>query len=341
MNTANHHPAYVITGSTAESRLPAPAWKPRERYWLHALLFLLTCFTTLVVGARMQYNFDHNLPVLSLEDKAAPFFPVKWAVLHPAWLAGGAPFAGSLMLILLAHEMGHYLFCRYYGVSASLPYFLPGPPWFGTFGAFIRIRSPIFYRRHLFDIGIGGPIAGFVVSCAVLAISLGLSKPLPAGLPHSDLQMGFPEIFRLAQGLLARPAAGGARLPLEQMILHPMAIAAWVGMFATALNLLPGGQLDGGHILFAIFPPAHRWISLLAVAALLGGAYYFWSGWLVWAVFLGVSSYRHPPVAQRPRVSGVRTWLAASALLMLALTITPAPFGGASVPEIIRQIRGQ
>ena len=336
------NPGYSITTSTAQFGPPLPLWtaRPRERYWLHALLLLLTCFTTLVVGARMQYNFERNLPLFSLEGGAAPFFPVKWVVSHPGWLLGGVPFAGSLMLILLAHELGHYLYCRYYGVSATLPYFLPGPPWFGTFGAFIRIRSPIHSRRALFDIGIAGPIAGFVVSCGVLGISLGMSRALPAGAGPADLQIGFPEIFRLAQSLfVALGASGVLRLPLEQVNLHPMAVAAWVGMFATSLNLLPGGQLDGGHILFSLFPRVHRWVSWFSVGALLVLTYYCWTGWLVWAVFLGASSYQHPPVEARPRINGVRAWLAVCALLMLALTITPAPILHSSLPEVIYALR--
>jgi len=341
MDNRTTDPGYLITFPAAEPALPAAETTPQPRYWLHGLLFLLTCFTTLVVGARMQYNFERNLPVLSLDDGAAPFFPVMWAVRHPLWLAGGIPFAGSLMLILLAHEMGHYLYCRRYGVSATLPFFIPGPPWFGTFGAFIRIRSLIFSRRQLFDIGVAGPIAGFVVSCAVIGVSLGLSKPLPPTASHPDLQMGFPAIFLVTQRLLAAGANSVMHLPLDRIILHPMAVAGWVGMFATALNLLPGGQLDGGHILFAMFPRAHRRVSLAAMIVLLAMAYYWWTGWLVWAIFLGVSSYRHPPVAEWPRVSGGRAWLALFAVLMLVVTLTPAPFEHASMPEMLRQMRSQ
>jgi membrane-associated protease RseP (regulator of RpoE activity) len=154
--------------------------------------------------------------------------------------------------------------------------------------------------------------------------------------------MGFPQVFLLAQRLLGRSGGSGVlQLPFDRIILHPMAVAAWVGMFATALNLLPGGQLDGGHILFSIFPRAHRLVSLAAMAVLLGMAYHYWMGWLVWAVFLGVSSYRHPPVAQWPQVSGIRAWLAVFAALMLAFTFTPAPFEHASLPEVVRQVRGQ
>jgi membrane-associated protease RseP (regulator of RpoE activity) len=127
---------------------------------------------------------------------------------------------------------------------------------------------------------------------------------------------------------------------LNRVILHPTAIAAWVGMFATSLNLLPGGQLDGGHIVFSLAPRAHKFVSRLTILILLPMAYYLWTGWFVWAILLQLSSLRHPQVADWPRVSGVRAWLAVFALVMLILTLTPAPFGHASVPEVVRQIRG-
>ena len=314
---------------------------PRQRYWLHALLLLLTCFTTLVVGARMEFNFAHGQPVFSLDDSAAPFFPANWAFSHPARLLLGIPFAGTLMLILLAHEMGHYLYCKRYGVWATLPFFIPAPTLIGTLGAFIRIRSPIRSRTALFDIGIAGPIAGFVVACGVLVVSLGLSKPIAHGAPPA-LELGFPLIFQLVHRMLAAQSAarGIALLPMDRVLLHPTAIAAWVGMFATSLNLLPGGQLDGGHIVFSLAPRAHKFVSRLTILILLPMAYYLWMGWFLWAILLQLSSLRHPQVADWPKISGGRAWLAFLALLMLMLTLTPAPFRHASVPEAWHEFRG-
>jgi membrane-associated protease RseP (regulator of RpoE activity) len=336
-------PISPLTTSASEYSLPAPTWagEPPQIYWLHALLLLLTCFTTLVVGARMQFNFQHNQSVFSLEDDAAPLFPASW-ILHPARLLPGLPFAATLMLILMAHEMGHYLYCKKYGVWATLPFFIPAPTLIGTLGAFIRIRSPIRSRTALFDIGIAGPIAGFVVALGVLFVSLGLSKPIPASASPADLEIGFPLIFQLIHRLLA--SAGGnatATLPLNRVLLHPTTIAAWVGMFATSLNLLPGGQLDGGHIIFSIAPQVHKFVSRLTILILLPLAYYLWVGWLVWAVLLQLSSFRHPQVAEWPRVSGVRAWLAVFALAMLILTLTPAPFAHASAPEVWRAFRAR
>ncbi len=344
-------PSLPVPSSTVEfyRALPVPVTRPRHRYWLHVLLLLLTCFTTLVVGARMQFNFAHNEPALWLDDKSPALFPVGWAFSQPELLVGGIPFAATLMLILMAHEMGHYLFCEHYGVWATLPFFIPGPPVFGTFGAFIRIRSPIRSRTALFDIGIAGPIAGFVVACGVLVVSLGLSKPMPAELLKMDasgggvpyLELGFPLVFQLAHQLLAWWSApgGASALPLNHALLHPMAIAAWIGMFATSLNLLPGGQLDGGHIVFSIAPRAHRFVSRLTILILLPLAYFRWTGWFVWAILLQLSSLRHPQVADLPKVRGVRAWLAVFALAMLVLTLAPAPILHASLPEVVRQFR--
>src|SRR5579864_2735256 len=259
-------PNSPIPTSTVEYEyvLPEPVIpQPRERYWLHALLLLATCFTTLVVGARMEFNFLHNLPPFAVGDEYLPFFKLKWVLEQPSRLLLGIPFSATLLTILLAHEMGHYLACRYYGVRATLPFFIPAPTLIGTLGAVIRIKAPIRSRAALFDIGIAGPIAGFVVALATLVAAMMVSKPLAPGIGPSDPQLGFPAIFHVIQGALRAidPSHPIAALPLSRVYLHPAAIAAWVGMFATALNLLPSGQLDGGHIVYALAPQAHRVIS--------------------------------------------------------------------------------
>jgi membrane-associated protease RseP (regulator of RpoE activity) len=327
------------SSSTAEYYRPMELLyvpRPKQRYWLHVLLLLLTIFTTLVVGARMQYNFQHNQPAFSLNDDTLPFFPMNWAFAQPSRLLLGVPFASTLMLILLAHELGHYLCCEYYGVNATLPFFIPAPTLIGTLGAFIRIRSPIRSRTALFDIGIAGPIAGFIVATIVLFFAMPLSKALPAALANSDIELGYPLIFRLAWHLLPSSAHASAA---QGIYFHPTAIAAWVGMFATALNLLPGGQLDGGHIVFAIAPRAHKIISRLTILALIPMALFYWAGWLIWAVLLRISGMRHPMVADWPQVAGARRWLAFLALMMLILTLAPAPFAHSSLLEVVRQFR--
>src|SRR5579864_8225409 len=206
--------------------LPLPVWPPRrERYWLHALLLVATGFTTLVVGARMEFNFLHNLPPFVTGNELLPFFPIGWVLAQPSRLLLGIPFSVTLLTILLAHEMGHYLFCRYYGVRATLPFFIPAPTLIGTLGAVIRIKGPIRTRAALFDIGIAGPIAGFVVAIATLGVAMMFSKPLAAGMGPSDLQLGFPAIFHVVQSLLrmAAPNHPIAALPLTRVYLHPTA----------------------------------------------------------------------------------------------------------------------
>ncbi len=218
-----------------------------------------------------------------------------WALSHPSRLLLGIPFSATLLTILLAHEMGHYLLCRYYDVRATLPFFIPAPTLIGTLGAVIRIKAPIRSRAALFDIGIAGPIAGFIVAIITLGIAMTLSKPYAPGIGASDLRVGFPAIFYIVHDAMRATGLENAiaALPMRRVYLHPTAIAAWVGMFATALNLLPSSQLDGGHIVYAAAPRIHRAVSWATVVVLLylGRTYV---GWWLWAG----SAYRdeHPDV---------------------------------------------
>jgi len=319
-----------------ESQAQPGVWvipPPRPRWWLYGLFLLLTMFSTTVVGARIYANFATRQSAFSLADDNIPWFPVEWLWQAPARLMHGLPFSLTLMFILFAHEMGHYLYARHYRVYATPPFFIPFPSLIGTLGAFIRIKGQIPTRTALFDIGIAGPIAGFLPSCAAVLAGLSLSHPLvvSSSLPL-DNEPGFPLVFHLAARLLHLSA------PLTSLSLHPIAVAGWVGMFATALNLLPGGQLDGGHILFSVFPKLHRWISLAVVFALIPLAKYCWIGWLLWAVVLWLTS-RHPPIPRRPEISLPRKWLAVCAVAMLALAFTPAPITHSSGREKWPEIR--
>ncbi len=318
-----------------ETRSPSPttlAWeqqpsiwvvpRPRQRWGLHLLLLAATFVSTLTVGARIYANFALHQPAFSFNDDNIPLFPIEWLWQSPARLMHGLSFSLTLMFILLAHEMGHYLYARHYHVNATLPFFIPFPSLIGTFGAFIRIKSPIPSRKALFDIGIAGPIAGFIPACVAVFVGLSLSRPLMFVGPL-DNEPGFPPIFHLAARLLRLD------VPVTSLSLHPVAVAGWVGMFATALNLLPGGQLDGGHILFSVFPKLHRWVSLAVVIALIPLAKYCWIGWLLWAVVLWLTSH-HPPLQSRREISPGRKWLALFAVVMLSLSFTRTPITGAS-----------
>ena len=278
----------------------------------------------------MQFNFLNGIPVFTAGDEYLSFFPIGWALAVPSRLLLGLPFALSLIFILLAHEMGHYVYCRRNGVTATLPFFLPAPTLIGTLGAVIRIKSPIRTRAALFDIGIAGPIAGFLAALGTLVIALALSKPLAANAPAGDLTLGYPLIFQLVHGLLRSPMS---QVPLARMNLHPTAIAAWVGMFATALNLLPSGQLDGGHIVYSLWPRAHRYVSWLVVGILI---YFGWHyiGWRLWAFLvtaMNIMTWRQRQAPDYPDLPRSRWGLAFVGLILLLLTFTVVPFSGADI----------
>jgi membrane-associated protease RseP (regulator of RpoE activity) len=332
-----------MAGPPSSVSLPADDYRPvevivvrpeRRPYWLHALLFAATIFSTLVVGARLHFNFLAHAPAF---DKDAGF-ALAWILQDPSRLWLGIPFSATLILILLTHEMGHYLYCKRYGVYATLPFFLPAPTLFGTLGAFIRIQSRIPSRQALFDIGIAGPIAGFVVALPALALGMALSRHQPLVAQASDLTLGYPLVFHLLWSLLPLSEAQGTGAALHEIYLHPIAVAGWVGMFATALNLLPCGQLDGGHIVYAVAPPAHRGISRLTIVALIPLGVFFWMGWLVWAALLLLMGSRHPQVPPEPGLDRGRKTLALFALIMLVLTFAPAPAPG-SLLEVIAEYR--
>jgi membrane-associated protease RseP (regulator of RpoE activity) len=289
--------------------------RPPHRYWLHVLLFLLTLLSTTVVGAGFAQSFAFNMP--SSFDGDLYGYVTMWH--QPSFLLKGLPFSLTLLTILMAHEMGHYITARYYGVDVSLPYFLPAPTLIGTLGAFIRIRSAIFSKRALFDIGIAGPLAGFVVLLAPLAVGLSLSKVSPGAVHHSDLIFGSPLLLQLFEKI----AFPGVRV--EDIYLHPVARAAWVGMLATALNLLPIGQLDGGHILYAFAGEKTRWLSRFFVGLLIPMGFFFAYSWLLWAVLLFFFGMRHPVIYDPYPIGRARTWLGIAALIILILTFTLSP----------------
>jgi len=202
---------------------------PRVRYGLPLVMLLSTFCTTVLVGSRLQFNFNHHLEAFASGNELLPLFPVQWLWQSPRQLLLGIPFSLAIMGILLAHEMGHYYFCQRYRVRATLPFFIPAPTLIGTLGAFIRIGGFIRSRKALFDIGIAGPIAGFVVAVPTMLAGLAMSYPV-ASVSDPDLQFGFPLIFQIGHAFLH---PGGP--PLAHYYLHPVALAGWAGMLATAM----------------------------------------------------------------------------------------------------------
>jgi membrane-associated protease RseP (regulator of RpoE activity) len=279
----------------------------------HVLLFLLTLATTTLVGA------EHYRAFASDFQRRTP--DLDWT----AWLLSGFWYSGTLLLILGAHEMGHYLYCRRYSVDATLPYFLPAPlPLTGTLGAVIRIREPFPTRTVLFDIGVAGPIAGFVMLVPALFYGLSLSEIVRMPTEGSGLALGEPLLFQWAANLVFGEVPDGYGLNA-----HPMVFAAWFGMLATALNLLPFGQLDGGHITYATLGRLSTPISVATVALAIAMTFVSTS-WLFMSVMmlvmLIVLGPRHPRVIYEfEPLSPGRRAIAVLALLILAICFTPVP----------------
>jgi membrane-associated protease RseP (regulator of RpoE activity) len=298
---------------------PEPVWQPRpkfqDRRWRHIVLFVLTIATTTLVGAEHYAGFqsDFTARIISM--------PIGALLAHGLW------YSVTILMILGCHEMGHYVACRYYDVDASLPYFLPVPPPMltGTLGAFIRIREQIPSKRMLFDIGIAGPIAGFLV--AVPALFLGLSMSHVVRVPTDSsglLELGEPLLFKFASWLLWGTQPDGYSLNM-----HPMAFAAWFGLLATALNLFPVGQLDGGHISYAVLGRRSTYVTFVMLGVALALAFTY-SSWVVWTglmvAMLVLFGPRHPRVFdEHVPLDRTRLVLALVALLMLIVCFTPAP----------------
>jgi membrane-associated protease RseP (regulator of RpoE activity) len=256
------------------------------------------------------------------------------SILHPlaalVSLRAGLSFSLPLMAILLAHEMGHYLTARFHGVPTSLPYFIPAPPIFitGTLGAFIRIRAMPRTRRVMFDIGAAGPWAGVIVAIPAVIVGLWLSEVTPIDKSLGGLELGNSILFlglsRLVLGV--DPSA-------VTVTLHPMAFAGWFGLFVTSINLLPVGQLDGGHVTYALFPRFHRTISTLFVISCvmmvlvpLALGWDLWWGWLLWAVLSIGLGLGHPATVDRDTPLNPRRAIAAwLSVALFVVTFSPVP----------------
>jgi len=241
------------------------------------------------------------------------------------YMSGGPLLVGGLLSILLAHEMGHYLACRYYRVDATLPFFLPFPFFslVGTLGAFIRIKSPFPHRRALFDIGIAGPLAGFAVCLPVLALSVPEMTLAPAGPLSSGLYLGDPLLLQWIASW-----AFGAVPDGMTVVIGPVGLAAWFGLFVTGLNLIPIGQLDGGHVTYALFGPRAGMISRLGWWVCVG-LIYFSPSWIVWAILIRVLGRQHPRTMNDfDPVGRARALVGLLGLVLFVVCFVPSPIAG-------------
>jgi membrane-associated protease RseP (regulator of RpoE activity) len=281
-------------------------------------LFLLTLVTSLFAGTHFTAAYAHNQA--ASWDAFLQTFRLLYR--NPGALLAGLPFAITLLTILLAHELGHYFACRYHHIHASYPFFIPAPTLIGTFGAFILIRSPIRSPRALFDVGASGPLVGFAVALPAMVYGVLHAKIIPslASDGNADLIFGVPVVMRLIAAVI-QPNAHAADL-----VLHPVGRAAWVGLFATALNLLPVGQLDGGHILRSVSPRAQGVVSLLLPVALIPLGIFLWNGWLIWAaILLGLRFFRMAPIYDTTPLDPNRRFLAVVALFVFVLCFMANP----------------
>lgn len=281
-------------------------YEPKKlKYKLNMILFILTIVSTLIGGTLIA-----GVDVFS----------------QPWLLYEGIPYSFSLLFILGVHELGHYFTSKKWGVSTSLPYFIPLPPipfvW-GTLGAFIKVKSRIVNRKALIDIGAAGPLLGFVPSVAAVFFGMKLSTIVESGaVERSSLIFGESLLFSLLSKLALGPEA-----MQQDILLHPIAVAGWLGLFVTALNLLPLGQLDGGHIAYALFGRKHRYLAGTVFLGLFPLGFYLWPGWFLWILIGAITGWKHPPPVDdispldfKRKVFGMIT------LTIFVLCFIPVPF---------------
>jgi len=273
----------------------------RKFPFLHLVLFVLTLLSTLFVGA-MQTGAD--------------------LLKEPFNIYKGIPFSFTLMLILICHELSHYFASRKHGVEATLPYFIPAPTIIGTFGAFIKMKSPIVTRKALIDIGASGPIAGFVISVIATIIGLSMSEVVSVAPTKGALNLGDSLLFSFLSRIILGVIPSDA-----DILLNPVAFAGWIGLFVTSINLIPVGQLDGGHISYALFGDKHSRLSFVLICIMVLFGLLLWEGWFVWAILLLLLGLRHPPVIHwEVPLDPKRKCIGWVALIILILTFIPAPF---------------
>jgi membrane-associated protease RseP (regulator of RpoE activity) len=302
----------------------APPRRPTARQLaISVLLLVVTLFTSTTLGAGWYLSTRTDVTTDLLPWLSPETVGEVWS--DPGLLRLGLSFSLPLLFILLCHELGHYVACRIHSLPATLPFFIPAPLGLGTFGAFIRIRGLVRTRGQLLDVGAAGPIAGFLALLPFLLV--GMARSTVADIAVAPDFQATPFALwlpgrNLALMLAAHAVQGRSDLPLD---LHPFALAAWVGLLATALNLLPLGQLDGGHILYAALGRLQRLLALplwLALAA----TSFLWPGWIVWCALVLLLGLVHPPVLREDVPLGpARLLIAAIALLLFVLSFIPVP----------------
>ena len=345
MNSLRFTISFFEAMSVEQFYLPRQAMRPTARTWiLHVLLLLVTLVTATIAGVLFPFGRIDSMPVADPQTwpeliDFVSTLPIRYAALiadavhklgtDSSFLMDGLSFSLSLLFILVCHEMGHYVACRIYGVDAMLPFFIPTPPMIGpagTFGAFIRIKSPMPSVRAIFDIGVAGPIAGFIALIPIAFV--GVFRMQPASVE----QLNIPGALTFADPLFMRVAGAIVGHDPTVSVGNPFYYAAWVGLLVTALNLIPSGQLDGGHAIYAVFGKKVHFftgrIAFVLMVALAISGFVFYnspSGFLV-AVLLGIMMrVRHPEPYDLTPLDGKRKLIAFLTVVIFVLCFTPFP----------------
>ncbi len=302
----------------------------RPKIWINGLLFVLTALATFVVGLTWSLDYVYAEAI----GASGNFEPTMGLFFEPAILALSFLYVVVLLTILVGHELGHYLTCRRYGIAATLPYFIPAPTLVGTLGAFIKIKSPITRKHQLFDIGAAGPLTGFLLALPALFVGLAFSKVIPA-VPHEEaIFLGEPLIFRLVASLVMPNVPAGS-----DVILHPVGFAGWVGILVTGFNLFPLGQLDGGHIAFALLGGKARTLSKILMGVFVALGFFFWIGWFVWVLLILVLGLKHPRIQDEGEpLTPLRKLVSVLIIVIFALSFIPDPIRGYDLIGLLRPL---
>jgi len=316
-----------------EGEVRAPPFSLKKNIWINILLFIITVFSTFFVGISLSINYLYTESLS--QDTQIPV--TVEMVMDPQVITLSLIYMVVLLGILLGHEFGHFLTCRYYGINATLPYFIPAPTLIGTLGAFIKIKSPITRKKQLFDIGVAGPLTGFILAVPALAYGLSLSKAVPPSFQEGEFVFVFgePLILKLLGALVLKDVPSD-----YSVFLHPVAFAGWVGILVTSFNLFPVGQLDGGHVSYALLGEKSRQFGkfILVVFAIMG--FLFWIGWFIWAFLLTFLGLKHPRIFdEEVPLSPRRKFLGYLMVLIFILSFIPAPIKGYNFFDIVKVFR--
>jgi len=317
-----------MPGMEEEKR--SPAFFATKRIWLNVLLFVVTAISTFVVGFSWSIGYKYA----ELFSQNPDLVPDPGMVLNPEIVALSLIYAVVLLGILLGHELGHFFACQYYKIDATLPYFIPAPTLIGTMGAFIRIRSPITKKQQLFDIGIAGPLASFILSLPAIVLGLFLSKAVPSFPEDESILFGDPLILKFVGSFVFKGIPEGF-----DIVPHPIAFAGWVGILVTALNLFPIGQLDGGHVTYALLGKKSLKLApyIIGIFVLMG--IFFWIGWFVWALLIYFLGLKHPRIFDEAiPLSPGRRLLGVLVLIIFIVSFTPEPIMGYNLFDLLKQL---